>query len=254
MSDFDAFARFYDLDTAEAMDDLEFWVQLARRTGGPVLEIGSGTGRVAIALAEAGFSVLGVDISPAMLAVAREKVVAGGLDDRVTLVQGDALALRLDRRFPLALVALNSFGHFAGPGEPEQLIERLSEHLDPGGLLALDLTNPLNGAFGETNGQLLHEYTRPGPVPGWQTLKLRSQTQDEVAQRVDVTCIYDEVSPEGEVRRTLASFALRYFYPNELRLLFERAGLSVEALYGSYELDPLTDESTRLIVIGRKPA
>jgi len=251
LSAYDAFARFYDLDTVGCDDDLVFWEQLARRTGGPILEIGCGTGRVALPLAKVGFSVVGVDVSPSMLAVAREKVDAAGVARKVTLVRADALDLKLSRRFPLAFVALNSFGHFSEPGEPERALARIREHLEPGGLLALDLTNPTPGAFGEGNGLVIHEYTRAGPTPDWQTVKLRSQWQDHVAQRIDVSCMYDEVGPGGEVRRTLASFVLRYFYPNELRLLFEQAGLAIEAIYGSYDLDPLSDDSERLIVIGR---
>ncbi len=250
---FDVFARFYDLDTEGLNADLTFWLQLARRTGGPVLEVGCGTGRVLIPLAEAGFSVVGIDVSPAMLAVAREKVKARGLDERVDLVECNALDLNLGRTFPLVFMALNSFGHFAEPGEPERALERMRAHLEPGGLLALDLTNPTPGAFGETTGLLIHEYTRPGPCPGWQTVKLRSQWQSFVAQRIEVSCIYDEVSASGEIRRTLAPFALRYFYPQELRLLFERAGLVLEGMYGSYDLDPLDDDSDRLIPIGRNP-
>lgn len=251
MSAYDAFARFYDLDTEGCDDDLAFWVQLARRTGDPILEIGCGTGRVALALAKAGSSVVGVDVSPSMLAVAREKVAAAGVARKVELVRADALDLELNRRFPLAFVALNSFGHFSEPGEPARALERIGAHLEPGGLLALDLTNPTPGAFGDGNGVLIHEYTRAGPRPEWQTVKLRSQWQDHVAQRIDVSCLYDEVGPGGEVRRTLASFVLRYFYPNELRLLFEQADLAIETIYGSYDLDPLTEASDRLIVIGR---
>lgn len=253
MNDYDKFARFYDLDTEDSNDDLTFWEQLAHRTGGPVLEIGCGTGRVLVPLAKAGCSVVGVDLSPGMLAIAMEKVEIARLGKRVELIQADGLELSLGQRFPLALVALNSFGHFAKAGEPQRLLDRLRAHLEPGGIVALDLTNPTPGAFGATDSTVIHDYTRDGPTPGWQTVKLRSQWRSYVDQRLDVSCIYDEVGPAGEVRRTLAGYVLRYFYPNELRLLVERAGLVVEALYGSYDLDPLTDESDRLIVIGRNP-
>lgn len=252
MSSYDVFAQFYDLDTEEIQDDLPFWVSLARRTGGPVLEVACGTGRVLVPVAAAGFDVVGVDVSPAMLAIAREKVATARVTQRVELVQADALRLALGREFPLAIVALNSFGHFSEDGEPELALDRLREHLRPGGLLALDLTNPVPGAFGETTGVVIHDYTRPGPRPGWQTVKLRSQALDPIDQIVDVSAIYDEVGPGGEVRRTLASFVLRYFYRNELRLLFERAGLELEATYGDYELGALVERSDRLIAIGRR--
>jgi SAM-dependent methyltransferase len=252
MSEYDAFARFYDLDTAESNADLPFWVSLARRTGGPILEIACGTGRVLVPLAQAGFDVVGVDVSPAMLAIARQKVTSAGVSNRVELVQEDALDLRLRRQYSLAIVALNSFGHFLEPRAPEQALERIREHLRPSGVVALDLTNPTPGAFGETSGVVIHDYTRAGPQPGWTTVKLRSQALDPIDQIVEVSCIYDEVGPLGEIRRTLASFDLRYFYRNELRLLFEHVGLTLEATYGSYDLDQLDEGSDRLIAIGRR--
>jgi SAM-dependent methyltransferase len=251
-SHYDAFARFYDLDTADIAEDLPFWLNVARRSGGPILEVAAGTGRVLLPLARAGFSVVGVDISPAMLAVARAKVAAAGLGGKVELVRADGLDLDLGRRFKLAFVALNSFGHFAEPGEPERALLSIQRHLDPGGILALDLPNPGIGAFGDTTGLLWHEYTRDGPRPGWKTVKLRSQVADSLAQRIDVSCFYDEVGPEGEVRRTLASFPLRYFTLHELALLLDQSGFALEAAYGGYDLEPLTPESDRMLIVAKK--
>jgi SAM-dependent methyltransferase len=252
VSEYDVFARFYDLDTAESNADLPFWLNLARRTGGPILEVACGTGRILLPLARAGFEIVGVDISPAMLAIARRKFADADMASRVQLVEANALDLNLERRFSLAIVALNSFGHFLGEGEPERAVERIHHHLRPGAIVALDLTNPVPGAFGETTGVVIHDYTREGPETGFVTVKTRSQTLDPIEQIVDVSCFYDEVGPGGAVRRTLAEFGLRYFYRNELRLLFERTGFTLEATYGSYELEPLREESERLIAIGRR--
>ena len=252
-SHYDVFARFYDLDTEGITADLTYWLNLARRTGGPILEVACGTGRVLVPLARAGYKVVGVDISPDMLAIARDKLAAAGLLTKVELILADALDLSLGRTFALAFVALNSFGHFAEPGEPERVLQRLYDHLQSGGLLTLDLPNPGPGAFGETTGLLWHEYTREGPTPGWKTVKLRSQFLDALAQRIEVSCFYDEVSPTGEVRRTLADFPLRYFYLHEICLLLQQAGFVLEAAYGSYDLDPLDNESDRMIVVARRP-
>ena len=95
MSSYDAFARFYDLDTAEITEDLAFWLNLARRTGGPILEVAAGTGRVLLPLARAGFSIVGVDLSGPMLEVARAKVARARLSAPVELIQADALDLDL---------------------------------------------------------------------------------------------------------------------------------------------------------------
>ena len=253
MTPYDTFARFYDIETADIVADLPFWLSLARRTGGPILEVACGTGRVFVPLAEAGFDVVGVDISPAMLEVGRAKLRERNLAERVDLILADALDLALGQRFPLAIIALNSFGHFYQEGEPERALDRLSEHLAPGGLLALDLPNPTPGAFGDTTGLLLHDYTRVGPEPSSQLVKLRSQSLDHIAQIIDVHCFFDEVAATGQVKRTLTSFALRYFYRNELRLLCERSGLILEATYGNYDLGELDEDSPRMIAVARKP-
>src|SRR5579883_3458926 len=250
-TNYEPFARFYDLDTQGFDADIPFWINLARRTGGPVLEIGAGTGRVLIPLAEAGFSVVGVDNKHGMLAVARSKIAVARLGKKISLVDADVRELNLGRRFPLAFIALNTFGHFSESGEPERVLERLRAHLSPGGVLALDLPNPTSGAFGNTDGLLLHEYTRSGPTPGWQTIKLRSQWLNETGQRVDVSVMYDEVNPAGEIRRTLASFVLRYFSAHEIELMLRLAKFTLEAIYGSYELDALTDHSERMLVVAR---
>lgn len=136
MSTYDVFARFYDLDTEGFDADLPFWVNLARRTGGPILEVGCGTGRVLLPLARAGLSVVGVDVSPSMLAIAHDKIAQAGQSTRITLVEADALTLQLKRRFNLAFIALNSFGHFFEPGAAERVLERINANLVPNGLLA----------------------------------------------------------------------------------------------------------------------
>ncbi len=104
-----ALARFYDLDHAGFDADLDFWRNLAKIVDGPVLEIGSGTGRVLFPLARSGVEVVGVDSSPAMLARARAHLAADpALREWVTLCEADVRTLRLDggARFPLAISAL----------------------------------------------------------------------------------------------------------------------------------------------------
>ena len=108
---FGAYARFYDLDVGQIDDDLFMIREFAARTGSPILELACGTGRVLLPLAREGHHLTGVDVSPAMLELARQKLDAEGLASRVDLVQQDMRHLDLDRRFNLALVALSSFCH-----------------------------------------------------------------------------------------------------------------------------------------------
>src|SRR5438874_13780015 len=112
MTEFDRHARYYDLEHEDYQDDLPMYAGFAAATGGkPVLELACGTGRCQLPLAGAGHLVTGLDISPAMLHLARQKVDAAGLADRVRLVQGDMREFDLGHRFGLAFIALNSLMH-----------------------------------------------------------------------------------------------------------------------------------------------
>ena len=97
MADFDRFARFYDLDYDSFQDDVPFYLGLAEHAGGPLLELGCGTGRLLVPLARAGFEITGVDLSEGMLQVARGKVAGLGraAAGRIALVQGDISTLDL---------------------------------------------------------------------------------------------------------------------------------------------------------------
>ncbi len=248
--DFDVFARFYDADFGDYDEDIPLYINFAHRTGSPILEVGCGTGRVLIPLAEAGYTVTGVDISAAMLERARAKVEAAGLTDRVTLVQGDARDLDLGRTFALIIYAANSFMHHASQDEQLRVLERLRDHLKPGGLLILDLFNPDIHMLARQEGRV--ELVKTWQEEDGTTVqKFQSVTAFPSEQILQVTYIYDLLTRQGRVERIVAPFHLRYLWPGEARLLVERAGLTLEALYGSYELDPVSDAQPRIIVVAR---
>lgn len=102
---------------AATEDDTQFYSECARRFGGDVLELGVGTARVAVAWAEAGYRVTGLDLSPAMLERARQKAAGmpPAIADRLTFVQGDMSAFDLGRTFPLILVPFRAFQHLLEP-------------------------------------------------------------------------------------------------------------------------------------------
>ena len=249
ITDFDRFARFYDWDTGLETDDFDFFRNLAARTGGPVLEVGCGTGRVLLPLAQSGIRLTGVDISPAMLARARAKLAAAGLLDRVNLVESDAAVMSLDTRFRLAFVALNSFMHFTTPDMQRRVLERIKAHLHPGALLALDLFNPHPDLLDDADGRLVHNFTRPGPGDGAVTTRFHSQRVDPATGTMEIAFFYDEVGADGVLRRTVAPFDLHYFSRREIELLLESCGFAVENVYGSYELDGYWAGSPKLLVV-----
>lgn len=249
MNALDALARFYDLDYGEVTEDLLFYRSYAQRTGGPVLELGVGTGRVALPLAQAGFRVVGLDSSEAMLEAARGKIPAR-LKRRLRLVYGDMQEFALEERFPLAFIAANTFAHITLAEDRIRTLECVRGHLTEGGLLILALSGQL-GPWGRA-GEVLLDWVKQDPSTGNTIAKFVSIQYDPTRQIQEITFIYDEVDEEGRVRRTIVTFPLRYTSLPELELLLNQSSFAVEAVYGSYDLEPYRSESEHLIVVARR--
>src|SRR5512135_1666646 len=111
MNDYTPFAELYDLFYGDFREDIDMYRGFAERTGGPILEVGSGTGRVALALAEEGHAVVGLELSEAMRAVAQRKADRAGVADRVEFIAGDMRHFKIDQYFGLIIVPLNTFLH-----------------------------------------------------------------------------------------------------------------------------------------------
>ncbi len=251
MDDFDLYAPFYDLDYGDRTEDVWMYRQFAKRCGSPILELACGTGRVLLPLARKGYRVTGVDISPAMLDVARRRVEAAGLGERVTLVEQDMRRLDLPERFNLVLIAANSFAHL--PTQEDQLaaLDRIRRHLRPEGLLVMDVVNPDPVRLMEANGQLRLEKEITDPTGGRRLLKFVARRMDWAAQTLHVTFIVDEMDDGGRVKRTVFPFAMRLVYRYELELLLRLAGFRVEAVYGSTDLDEFGGDSPQMIAVAR---
>jgi len=248
-----AYARFYDLDLQGMDEDLPFLEGMAARCGSPILELACGTGRALLPLARRGFQVTGVDVSPAMLAIARSRLQAAGLDGRVRLLQQDMRALELEGRFNLAFALVNSFSHMLTLDDQLAALAAVRRHLEPGGILILDLFNPDMGRLLDFRGHLVLDKQMADPLTGHTITKYRSEQVDLGQQIIDVTYVMDELDGEGVLRRTIFPFALRYFYRFELELLLRYAGFELEAIYGSYDLEEFGGESPKMIAVARQP-
>lgn len=245
--------RFYDLDEGRFTDDLGLYAGLAEQWGSPILELGCGTGRVLRALARAGHRVTGLDCSPAMLASARGRVNQDGLGDRVRLVSADMRDFSLEARFAWAFCAMNSLMHLITLEGQLAALETARRHLQPGGRLVLDLANPDPAWLLEPQERIVRVGLLEDPEGSRTIVRQVLQRVDPLRQVLRLVYVYDEIEPGGIVRRILRPLSLRYLFPSEARLLIERAGFEVEAIYGSYELDPFDGTSERMIFVCRAP-
>ncbi len=240
-------AAFYDLDLDGFDDDIGLYLGFAERRGGPVLELGSGTGRVALALAELGHDVTGIDASEAMIGPARAAARRRGLEAQFVLA--DMRSLDLGRRFGLIICPLSGFRHLLTPNDQAAALAGVRRHLAPGGLLVLDLPSWHDLPWEPHPGPLVLEWTRSHPESGHLVSKFVSVRPEPAAQLHHLTIIYDSHDGEGIVRRAMAELPLYTYTRRELELLFDDAGLTPAGWYGSYDLEPYTSDSRRLIAV-----
>ena len=135
---------YYSKAYQSRVEDVAYYVELARESGGPVLEYGCGNGRITLPIARHGVEITGVDLSPAMLADLREKLKRDYdfVRELVRVRQGDMREVRLRKRFPLVIVPFNGILHLYAREDFERFFARVREHLTPDGRLVFDASVP----------------------------------------------------------------------------------------------------------------
>jgi SAM-dependent methyltransferase len=252
----EAFTDPVDYDYEDSSDDgVAFYAALARETGGPVLEVACGTGRVAIPIAKLGYTVTGLDIEPGMLARAREK--SAGLPAR--WVEGDARSFDLGEKFRLIFMTGNAFQAFVTNEEQATVLQRAYAHLHDEGLFAFETRNPLLPGTKTRAGLFLTLETINNEIEWPAYLNKHGY---EV--RVSTTQIYDPISQTlhlagvkrwhdgAQEHMTTSRTALRYTFPQELNALLHCNGFDIVRTFGDWDESPLTAISPSIISVCRK--
>lgn len=246
-------ADLYDLDYGDFTADLPMHENFARRCELPVLEIGVGTGRVALHLARAGFAVWGIDSSQSMLDRARAKA-EGPLAERLHLVQADMRDFDLGQQFDLVICAANSFAHLLTSEDQLRCLACVRRHLAEGALFVFDLRALTAVDWGAARTPAVLEWVRNDPVSGDTVTKLLSMTYDGARQVLRQTHVYDRTAPTRRlVQQRIVEFDLRLVGRYEMEHLLRCSGLELAQLYGDYELGPYTAESESMLVVARRP-
>ncbi len=247
MNDYTLFAELYDLFYADLDDDLEMYFGFAERAAGPILEIGSGTGRVALALAGEGHEVVGLEPSDAMRTMAQRKANQTQLADRVVFVPGEMRRFQLDQHFGLIIVPLNTFLHNLTLDDQLATLRSCKQHLGPGGLLVLDCFNPDPAHAVDDHVLTLHR-THSEAGTGTTALLYLSRTVDWGNQLQENIYITEWPAAAG-LQRVVFTTNFRFIFRHEMALLLQQGGFEVKEIYGSYELDPFESGSDQLIVV-----
>ncbi|HEY7351032.1 MAG TPA: class I SAM-dependent methyltransferase [Ktedonobacterales bacterium] len=254
MDMYELIAPYYDLEHAGYQEDVDLYLNYAQAVGAPVLELGCGAGRLLEPLARRGIEVVGVDSSPAMLARARQHLQEGSLLKQVELLEADMRTLRLNRRFRLVFVALNSFAHFITRQEQRAVLGIIHQHLLPGGTLILDLPNADLRRYQQADGQVFHQGTWNDESQQIIVSHLIAAVSDPEARALHLTHFYDVHPQAGPLRRIVVENALALLSPGEAELLVESCGFQISHLFGDYDLNPCADASQRLIIVATRAA
>jgi Methyltransferase domain. len=215
-----------------------------------------GSGRLAVPLAEAGHTVTGVDLDPAMLDRARAHVGGSraGSADRLTLIEADLVGLRLPNAgtYGLAFIALNSLLVLPTRAAQRAAFRTMADHLAPGGLAVVDIWIPDAEDLARFDGRIILEWPRLDPETGAIVTKAGSAQHDASSAVVTMTTIFEEGGQGEPARRWVRRDRLRLVSGDDLRGFAEDAGLTVELLAGDYGLGPMGPGSERAILVAVK--
>ena len=239
---YEPLAAYYDLEHSSFRRDIDFYLRALDPCA--VLEIGVGTGRIALPLADVGFEVWGVDPSSAMLAVARSRLAHR---PSVHLIHSSILDAELPRKFPAAIFSLNTLWHLPDPASQLAAIGAVRLHLVPGAIAIVDLSNPHTLADRDACGELRMRFSKE--AEGARITGLSAAWDDPRSQHLHLELMYDRVASSGELTRSHATLDLRYIFREELESMLVSCGFTPRHRYGSYDLDPYDEESESLLVV-----
>jgi SAM-dependent methyltransferase len=243
---------YYAATYAQRLEDVVYYVELARGAGGPVLEYGAGNGRIAIPIARQGIDVVGVDHSTPMLADLRTRLAAEPADvrARVRVVRGDMRRVRLRRRFPLVLATFNTALHLYSRSDVERFLARVREHLTPRGRFVLDLSIPSPGDLGRPPGRAYHSPRFRHPTTGGIVKNREYFDYDPWRQVLFVAMEFEPVDDPGGAWMT--PLAHRQFFPQEWAMLLHYNGFEVERVEGDFCGGPVTRDSDVMVWHARR--
>lgn len=246
MPEYDPLADLYDLEYVHD-HDVPFWLALAGRENGPVVEWGAGTGRIAVPLAASGHDVTAVELSEEMVERGRKR------GEGVRWITGDMRTAELDRRYGLAVCAFNSFLCLLSPDDALAFLRNARVHLEPGGLLGIEVSAFSPEELAEEAGgpSLRHDLSRDLPRGGHLD-RFSLSRYDAATQLMEMRLFYELYDATGaQEGRRAHDLAVRIANRDELLLMLRLAGLEVEAVYGGFDAEPFASGSDHLVVLAR---
>jgi SAM-dependent methyltransferase len=265
--DDDPIIRFYDIDypllDSQAveegnvepgrLEDIKAYVKASETNKGPILELCCGSGRMGIALAQAGHQVMGVDISTGLLNRYRERVslLDEKVQERIEIYEDDARTVQLDQKASMVIIPFNSLNCIGEASSQLDVLKAAAAHLEVGGKLVLDIANPYTYNL---QGRPSVEPLLRRKLPDNQGYYIRfiAASAVDTDQRQRIYGWYDVVDKDHIVRRYPYSIGWRLIFKPELQMMLALAGFHIRSIHGSFQGDPYTIYSDKMFVFATK--
>ena len=235
--------EIYDLENDSFEPAGSFIMEIAQRTGGPLLDLGCGTGRLTIPLAGYGVDIAGLDIVPAMIEHARQKSASLPIE----WITADVRAFQLQRKFRLIFESGSVFQHMLTRHDQEAFLNRVHEHLHDEGLFIVASIFPHPSLFGTVEEE--QDWFTERHPDGYEIRVSGTEVYDAM-RRVKVETVYRRWTDNyGRDVVRVAPLSLRYELPEEMEALLRNNGFEVVERYGDYDSSPLTNESRMQIYV-----
>ncbi|HEY6251053.1 MAG TPA: class I SAM-dependent methyltransferase [Candidatus Angelobacter sp.] len=254
----DISAKYYDeaYATKEDLVDLEFYLDLAKRIGGPVLELACGTGRILLPIARQGIATHGVDNSSPMLNVLRKKLTQEPKDVRelVSVVEADMRNFRSNRRYPLVIIPFRPLQHMYTLADQVAALQTAAFHLEPDGILALDVFYPKFASIHSGIGEEVLELEWSSKSDPGRIVRryFRKDAIDKIHQTFSLTFVFRTYQDGKVVQEETEPLKMSYYTYPHLRALFMLAGLEIVEEYGSFARTPLDNNAEQMIFLLKK--
>jgi SAM-dependent methyltransferase len=246
LPEYDPLSDLYDLEYTHDYD-ISFWLSIAEREAGPIVEWGAGTGRISIPLAAAGHDVTAVEISGRMVERGEEK------SESVGWIVGDMRSVDPGRRYGLSVCVFNSFLCLDSVDDALAFLRNAHEHLVPGGLLGIEVSafSPEELVDPPGGTALRHDFTRE--LANGRLDRFSVSHYDASTQLMEMRLFYERYGATGALEsRRAHDLTIRVVGRSELGLMLQLMGFEIEAVYGGFEGEPFTSRSDNLIVLARK--
>jgi SAM-dependent methyltransferase len=250
--------EFYDAVTPPSFSgDVEWYRRKAREAGGPVLELGAGTGRITLPLARDGVAVHALDADARMLAALRGKVAGEPPEvrDRIAFVEADMRSFELPQRFALVIAPFRAFLHNVTEQDQLACLTRVREHLRSDGAFAFNTFHPSLEFMAQNAGAFAGVWRARGVFErpdGGSLVRSEAVRYDTVHQRLQALQRYDEFGGDGTlVRTSLQRLELAYLYPADIEWLLKGAGFTSIHIAGGFDGRPFAHDMDELVIEAR---